>query len=155
MRVIIEGADGSGKSTLAQKLKEIYGDVDVVHMRGRDVMTFQFLYEILDKQSVIWDRHFISERIYSEFYNLPYRITTGQERVLAQKCIDQDIPILVCIPEQHKVMDCEDDDIKERHDSLVGAYREVSERLGLVPIDPFTTSLEDIVSLIEKHEWRV
>ena len=147
MKLIIDGADGAGKSTLAKMLGEKL-NLDVVHMRGKDSMRFPFLYHTLDKLDVIWDRHFLSERIYSEFYDLPYRITKGQEKVLHQKCKDNDVKIIICNPVKHNVTDDEDEDIVERHDEIVKAYEELIEEYDLISVDPFTMSLDEIIDLI-------
>lgn len=148
MRIIIEGADGAGKSTLAKRISDLTG-LDVVHMRGRDVMRFPFLYHTLDKVDVIWDRHFLSERIYSRFYDLPYRITQGQEALLVQKCIDQDIKIIVCNPEEFKVTEDEDADIKEEHDVLVKAYEDIIKEYDLVSVDPFKITDEELLKILD------
>lgn len=151
MRIIIEGADGAGKSTLAEKLKEYYGDVDIVHMRGKDPMTFRYLYETLDKTKVIWDRQFISERIYSTFYNLPYRLRAAEEKVLVQKCKDENIPIIILSPDQHKVLGDEDEDIKSNHDDLVKMYMmsATKHKLKVYGHNDFDT----IISDIENRNW--
>lgn len=149
MRIIIEGADGSGKTTLAKRLSEHYG-LSYVDMRGRDIMSFPFLYHTLDKIDVVWDRHFISERIYSDFYNLPFRITKGQEKTLVQKCDDHNIKIIVCIPDEHKLLDNEDEDIVKKHQELVDGYREFCDKFNITPIDPFKMTFEEVLKMIEE-----
>lgn len=136
MRVIIEGADGSGKTTLALKYAKGKG-LSYLDMRGKDPMTFEFCYNLLDKTNVVFDRFFLSERLYSEFYGLPARLTKGQERTLVQKCIDSGVEIVVCIPNEHHVLDTEDEDIKLRHKFLVNGYRKLAEEYNLKVIDPF------------------
>lgn len=148
MKIIIEGADGAGKSTLAKRIQKMYPDLDIVHMRGTDPMNFVYCYHTLDKTRVIWDRHFISERIYSKFYDLPYRLTRGQTATLVQKCRDQDIKIILCIPDNHKVMDDEDDDIKERHAELVQGYRQFAQEYDIIAIDPFTITDSELKKLL-------
>lgn len=136
MRILIDGADGSGKTTLAKKLADKY-NLSYIDLRGKDPMTFEFNYNLLDKTNVVFDRSFLSDRLYSKFYGLPPRLTKGQERTLVQKCLDQDIEIILCIPEEHKVLPSEDTDIKLRHGELIQGYKELASEYNLKVIDPF------------------
>ena len=130
LKIIIEGADGSGKSTYARNLAQKH-NLSYVDMRGKDPMTFEFCFNTLDKTNVVWDRHFLSERIYSKFYGLPCRLTKGQERTLVQKCKDNGIDIIIMIPKEHLLLDSEDEDSKERHHELVQAYKDIATEYNL------------------------
>lgn len=67
-KFIIEGCDGTGKSTLAKKIAEAYG-VDYVHIGTEDPSDWYFYANTLRKANVVYDRHFIGERVYPKYFN--------------------------------------------------------------------------------------
>ena len=159
VRIIVEGADGAGKSTLVNRLYQYFKfqenhEVDKVHMRGKDTMSFPFLYHGLDKCDIIYDRHFLSENIYSDFYNLPKRITESQRDILMDKCRLEGIVVIVCIPQVHKMYESEDVDIKMNHSELVQAYVDIVQHYNLLVVDPMNDQFEEIIDKI-KMEYNV
>lgn len=154
-RIIIEGPDGAGKSTLSARIKSIYPGLDIVHMKGRDSMDYDFLKQTLKKTDIIWDRHFPSENIYSYFYKKPFRITTGQTKELVNYCKENDIVILVCAPDVYHVMEDEDEDIKQRHNKLVDGYTKFCADNGIIPIDNHTITNDELKRIIETQAWHI
>lgn len=63
MRIVIEGCDGTGKTSVAKILADHYG-CDVVHMTGDDPKDFDFYWQSLRKNNVVYDRNVLGELVY-------------------------------------------------------------------------------------------
>lgn len=125
---IVEGPDGAGKSTLIEYIHENVEsgsgrEYSKVHMKGTDPMTYPFLKEMLRKKNVIWDRHFVSENIYSDLYKKPRRLAEDDRERLLQYTFDNNIPIIILLPSEYILDEDEDKIIKKEHHKLVARYK--------------------------------
>ena len=79
MNIIIEGVDGIGKSTLVNGLANAL-NFAVIHNKANTNNTIDYYYKLQRVPSVIQDRSFISEKIYSEIF--------GRHEILSNENID-------------------------------------------------------------------
>lgn len=161
IRIIFEGSDGSGKSTWAHRVLEVLQSqmddsgrsrkINIVDLGGSAPMTDEFCQQTLLMPNTIWDRHFVSENIYSAFYNKEKRLKDLDYMV--SYCKDNNIPILVFIPENHILEDGEDSDIVNRHQELVEGYISFCKRYDINPIDSHNIDISYLMDIINKGLW--
>lgn len=143
MKIILEGPDGAGKSTLAKKLAVKY-NLDTGHMTRLDPMDYMFLSQTLRKENMVWDRHFISEIVYSITYNRECSLSKKQIDDLFGQCNEEGIKLLICLPEIYHIQDNEPDFIKNKHTDLIKWYSYLANKYNLITIDPKKMDIDDI-----------
>ena len=67
MKIIVDGPDGAGKSTLIKKLVKIY-KCDVLQMTEFGSKNVDDYVDKTNLDNVIWDRSFISEKVYPKYF---------------------------------------------------------------------------------------
>lgn len=88
MRVILEGCDGVGKTTLAKIIADKY-HLDICHCGKSDPVDFDFYYNSMRKDNIVWDRHAIGELVYPSVfgrtqgigYNSLYEIINNAKQI--------------------------------------------------------------------------
>ena len=68
MKIIVDGPDGAGKSTLIKKLVKIY-KCDILQMTEFGSKKVDDYVNKTNLDNVIWDRSFISEKVYPKYFN--------------------------------------------------------------------------------------
>lgn len=68
MKIILEGCDCTGKTTLAKQLCEKY-NLYYSHVTSKDPNDFEFYFNTMKTDNIIWDRHLLGEMIYPTVYN--------------------------------------------------------------------------------------
>jgi thymidylate kinase len=102
-RIMVEGVDRVGKSTFIGRLKKVVL-LDSLHFTKNDPRNYLFYSQTMLKENVIFDRHFISEYIYSKVFNRPTTLTVEQFDKLMQQAKDLDIKIII-LHEDNKVLE--------------------------------------------------
>ena len=110
MRIIIEGADGTGKSTVSNYLKEKY-NLEYIHVNGNDPNTFEWYMDLLEKNNVIFDRHFIGEMIYPYIFDRKCNLSQEQFDILLKKTKELNYNIIIMTEKDNVIL-------KRLHDRL-------------------------------------
>lgn len=156
MRVILEGCDGTGKTTLAKILAEKY-NFDVCHCTQHDGKDYDFYFQTLRKENVIWDRHTLGELIYPEIFERDPQITLEEVADLMRYVKENNIKIFVLTADQETlrkrllsrgtedyriIKNCKDIDYQFRH---LAAY------FSIPIIDTTEMTLTEIYDLITEE----
>lgn len=107
MRIIIDGCDGVGKTTLAKYIASIL-NLDYCHCTYKDNISKEFYRYTLDKEDVIWDRHFVAELIYPEVFGRKQKLLYKDAKELATYCKENGIIYII--------LTASNDEIKNRLD---------------------------------------
>jgi thymidylate kinase len=102
-RLMIEGVDRVGKSTFIKRLKKIL-PLDSLHFTKSDPRNYLFYSQTMLKNNVIFDRHFISEYVYSKAFSRPTTLTNEQFNKLMQQAQDLNLKIII-LHEDNKVLE--------------------------------------------------
>lgn len=93
-RLMVEGVDRVGKSTFVKRLKKILF-LDSLHFTKNDPRNYLFYSQTMLKDNIIFDRHFISEYIYSKAFNRPTTLTDNLFNKLMHQAQDLNIKIII------------------------------------------------------------
>ena len=131
--IILEGVDCCGKSTLAKNMKNILGDVDIVHCTGSDPKDFDFYHQTMRKLNVIYDRHLVGEMIYPEIFNREPNLTEEEFEELLNIADKLGVYIFIIIPDNDVIkarLDAErpneEDEIKQRYAYINRRFEEIA-----------------------------
>lgn len=94
MRILIEGCDGVGKTTLAKILAEKY-NLDYCHCTQNDLISKEFYLHSLNKNNIVWDRHFIGEMIYPKLFKRDQMLTKRDFFNICTKIKELNVIVLV------------------------------------------------------------
>lgn len=130
-RLMIEGVDRVGKSTFIKRLQRVL-PLDSLHFTKNDPRNYLFYSQTMLKDNVIFDRHFISEYIYSKVFNRPTTLTNIQFNKLMQQTQDLNVKIIV-LYEDDKVLERrmsseEDPQVVENFKSINKLYIELGSK---------------------------
>ena len=156
MNIIIEGPDGVGKTTLVNKLKEHYG-VDSIRLSYKDPTDYDFYTRIMEKTDCIFDRHFLSEIVYSKLFGRESEIGYEETTKLLSQAQNLSIPIFI--------LDCDEKEILNRlkirggeHELIVNnidylrhSFFVLGACYGIETIDTTKVSFEEIIRRVEKY----
>tara|TARA_R110001592_G_scaffold7393_6_gene41486 strand:- start:1189 stop:1662 length:474 start_codon:yes stop_codon:yes gene_type:complete len=101
MKIILEGPDCAGKTTLATALKGKLTDYLYIH-HGQYKHAYKPHLESLKLDSVIIDRHWPSELIYSTIFRGGPAYNINQMEQLARKDVNN--KFILCLPPKAKVL---------------------------------------------------
>lgn len=97
LTVIIEGPDGAGKSTLVDIVaREL--DMDIIRMTANGDSSYSSYVQKLACDNVVFDRCWISEQIYAEFFGRQQRIEDIHCKYLNEIAVERHIPIIFVLP---------------------------------------------------------
>ena len=102
MRIIVEGADGVGKTTIVNYLAWLF-DLEVIHIGSSDPNTYEWYSGLLEKDNVIFDRHFIGEMIYPYLFNRKGNLNNNKFELLYNKAIDLGYYFLVITADEDTI----------------------------------------------------
>ena len=91
MNIILEGPDASGKSLYANKFVEkgfTYFKCSPGEHAEKSTFNKEYFEELLSRDSMVFDRFFISELVFSELYNREQVISFDEVNNLVHKNID-------------------------------------------------------------------
>lgn len=97
MRLILEGPDCAGKSTMAKELAERL-QLDIIKSTYYGPKTSDAYRERLACQGAVIDRCWISEVIYSKYFEHISDVDDFTDKLLNDICIKRNIPIIVMLP---------------------------------------------------------
>jgi broad-specificity NMP kinase len=95
MKIIIEGADGTGKTTLIKKIIQKFNIKSYIHINRHDPNTYNFYYETVKKNDVIFDRHLIGEMIYPKVFNRKANLNKQTFEMLLKHIEDEKCIIII------------------------------------------------------------
>jgi thymidylate kinase len=156
MNIIIEGCDGVGKTTLVNKLKKYYG-VDSIRLSYKDPTDFEFYDRILEKSDCIFDRHFLSEIVYSKLFNRESVIDFENTEKLLNKAHELNIPIFILDTDKSIILDrllargTEHGTILNNVSYLQDSFYTLSTLYGIEIIDTTKVSFEEIIGKVEAY----
>ena len=102
-RLMIEGVDRVGKSTFIKRLKKVL-PLDSLHFTKNDPRNYLFYSQTMLKNNIIFDRHFISEYVYSKVFNRPTTLTSVQFNKLMQQAQDLNVKIII-LHEENRILE--------------------------------------------------
>lgn len=102
MRIIVEGADGVGKSTVVAYLAQMF-NLNIIHIGSTDPNTYEWYNELLNKNDVIFDRHFLGEMIYPYLFDRKCNLTNQQFELLYNKAMDLGYYFLVITADEKTI----------------------------------------------------
>lgn len=129
MKIIIDGPDNSGKTTWAKTLERTYG-LRYNHLTADDPRGRAFYTSKFNIPNQIWDRHFISEYVYSKILN---RYTEFDERVfeiVLQNARDKGVMIFIMLGDNYDVSN-ESLEIQENQMAIHGLFLEIAQRYDI------------------------
>lgn len=156
MNIIIEGCDGVGKTTLVNKLKKYYG-VDSIRLSYKDPTDFEFYDRIMEKSDCIFDRHFLSEIVYSKLFKRDSVIDSENSQKLLDKAQKLNIPIFILDTDKRVILDrllargTEHGTILNNISYLQDSFYTLSTLYGIEIIDTTKVSFEEIVRKVENY----
>lgn len=154
MRIILEGCDGTGKTTLAKILADKYG-LDVCHCTQHDGKDYDFYFQTLRKENVIWDRHTLGELIYPEIFNRPSEINLEEVWSLVRYAKENDIKFFVLTTDQETLRKrllsrgTEDYRIIKNCKEIDKRFKDLAVYFSLPIIDTTKMTLQEIFDLIK------
>lgn len=126
MKIIIDGPDNSGKTTWAKKLGRTYG-LEYNHLTADDPRGRAFYASKFKIDNQIWDRHFISEYVYSKILN---RFTEFDERAFEIVLADarkRGVMLFIMLGENYDVTD-ESQEIQNHQNDIHNLFLKIAQR---------------------------
>lgn len=157
MRVIIEGCDGTGKTTLAKILAEKY-NLDMCHCTQHDGKDYDFYFQTLRKENVIWDRHTLGELIYPEIFDRRPEITLEEVANLMRYVKENNIKIFVLTADQETLRKrllsrgTEDYRIIKNCNEIDKQFKDFAAYFSIPVIDTTKMTLSEIYDLVKEEK---
>lgn len=155
MNIIIEGPDGVGKSTLVEKLKQHY-NIDSIRLSYKDPKDFNFYDRILEKTDCIFDRHFLSEIVYSKLFRRGCELSWDETVELFNKTQDLNIPIFILDTDKEEILkrfkmrpEKENQTIIDNISYLQTEFDILATMFGIEVIDTTKVSFNEIIRKVE------
>lgn len=145
MRIILDGPDGVGKTTLAKKIQKRFNITSYIHLTYKDPEDFNFYKTMLSKTDVIFDRSFLSERIYAKIFKREPQLTLEEFSKLTRVVEDEDIIVIICLAEKENVRYHSDEHeiIIENGDTLNEYFSKVAEALNYYVARPLDKDYDE------------
>lgn len=153
MRVIIEGADLVGKTTITEYLMEKY-NLSRVHTTSRDPNTYDFYKHTLDKQDVVFDRHFIGEMIYPSIFNREGNLDEKKFKQLLNKANELHYRIFVItvddeLLKQRLKIRKEPKEVEKRIFEINRKFKEIANKYNIKILDMTNMTIKEIKERID------
>lgn len=153
MRIIVEGCDGTGKTSVCTLLQEKL-NIQKLKLDRKDPRDFNFYKELLKKDNIIYDRHFISEIIYPEIFNRPAKLLNYESKYLFElaKYLNYKIVILtsdIDIIKDRLLKKFEEKVIINNVGKINNHYLMIAGRHNLQVIDTSNKLSEEVIKCIE------
>lgn len=152
MRIIVDGNDGVGKTTLAKKLQAEFNIKSYVHLSYSDPRDFEFYYNILRKDNVIFDRSFMDEPIYAFVLNRKPEIDLADEVELYDLVSDLGYIVIICHTDKKLNKGDEFKSIIENEELIDNYFKDASNTPGFIYFDPLNDNYDQLVNLIRFKE---
>lgn len=157
MRIILEGCDGTGKTTLAKILAERY-KLDICHCTQRDAKDYDFYFQTLRKEDVIWDRHTLGELVYPNIFGREPQLACCEARDIIEAAKKDGVKIFVLTTDpsilKQRLLSrgTEDWRIIKQCQEIDSAFQFHAKAFNIPVIDTSKMTLNEIFDLIEKGE---
>lgn len=157
MRIIIEGVDRVGKSTLVKKLEKIF-NLDRLHFTKEDPRNYRFYYQTILKNNVVFDRHFISEYIYTKVLKRSNKLPEESFQKLLTHAFNNNVYIIVLYQKNsvlQKRMDTEPDkkvvkNFEKINEEYIQFAKTYPNKIYL--IKPTRRNIRKVIKEIKKNE---
>lgn len=157
MKIILEGCDCTGKTTLAKQLCEKY-NLYYAHVTSKDPNDFEFYFNTMKTDNIIWDRHLLGEMIYPTVYNRKGNLNLLQLADLITEAKKQKVIILVLTEEDEIIIEriknerpFEDEQTRKNINYINSTFVELAKMFNLPIIRKTKMSFEDICEVIENE----
>ena len=157
MRLIIEGPDGVGKTTLVNALARHF-KCDILHLIGEGSKDFDDYWAKANLRNVVSDRCFLSEIVYAAAFDRHCALTSydcdrlmTSHKGIGWKFLILDAPTEV-LEERLRVRGDENPNVIKKCAELRILYRGFAKFYDLPVIDVTTTSVDDIIRMLEEDD---
>lgn len=156
MNIIIEGCDGVGKTTLVNKLKEYY-NIDSIRLSYKDPKDYNFYSRILEKTDCIFDRHFLSEIVYSIIFERQCELNRVELTKLYNQVVGSSIPIFILDTDTSEILrrinerGNEHQTIINNIDDIRLYFHQIAKLFDIEIIDTSKISFEEIIGKVENY----
>jgi len=156
MIIIIEGCDGTGKTTLAHLLGKIY-NLDIIHGGPFDPQDYLFYKQMLRKERAVWDRHFLSEYIYSDVLKRSPYLSKQNVSEFVEYIKVKKIVFFICDGDNEKIRKRildrgnEPEFVTKNLDAILDAYRKFAKDFDIQIIDTENITYKEIIKIGEMY----
>lgn len=142
MRIIVDGNDGVGKTTLAKRLQKDFNIKSFIHLSYNDPRDFEFYYNILKKDDVIFDRSFIDEPIYAFVLNREQQLPIDSELKLYEALKKLKYKVVICHTKDKLNKENEHKEIIAKETTIDEYFEKVASEHDFIYYDPMTENYE-------------
>ena len=155
MRVVLEGCDGVGKTTLAKLISDKY-NIDICHCTQNDPTDFDFYFNTLRKNNIVWDRHVIGELVYPKIFNRESKLRFDEAKNIVDFGKSIGVKFFVLTSDENEIRfriynrdQYEDPTVIDRIFAINKSFIHYAKKLNVDIIDTSVLSISEIFNLLE------
>ena len=155
MRVVLEGCDGVGKTTLAKLISDKY-NTDICHCTQNDPADFNFYFNTLRKNNIVWDRHVIGELVYPKIFNRESKLRFDEAKNIVDFGKSIGVKFFVLTSDEDEILrriynrnQYEDPVVIDRIFAINKSFIYYAKKLNVDIIDTSVLSISEIFNLLE------
>lgn len=150
MRIIIDGNDGVGKTTLSNELKDVFQIPSYIHLSYNDPTNYEFYFNMLLKDNVIFDRSFMDEKIYSKVLNRPTNLFDNEINKLHLLLKKLNYIVIICYSDKKRTKENELQQIKQNEKNIDNYFKDLAHKHNYIYFNMFKDDLKTLIKQIEE-----